>query len=398
MLQLACALLLIAGLQTPAIDRSRAESLARSGQTAEALDLFERIVERDPADVEARLWVGRLLLRSGRTADAETAFRAVLAEHPADIDGRIGLATTLTRRGQWQNALAILHEVEQVAGENADAFAALARAHRRGGDDRAALRYFERARALSPDDPDLVMGYEAVARTNGHWIAFDGFHQRGAGDPSSGAFEANLRVMPRLHLQALARLQHGDDYSDSIAGAGLFWRALPATTVSIQGRGGPDNIALAQRDLAAEVIHYAGAVEIGGNVHGLRFATADVVAASVLGAWTPDDRWRFDGRYTYSQSSFDHTGDSSGDHSVMIRHTWQCRRRVALLGTYAYGIEAFEDLTADRLGALGTSTLAAGLRIDVPSLTRINFAWEHQWRSNGTTIDRVVFGVVQVIP
>lgn len=398
MLQLASALLLIAGLQTPAIDRSRAESLARSGQTAEALDLFERIVERDPADVEARLWVGRLLLRSGRTADAETTFRAVLAEHPADIDGRIGLATALTRRGRWQDALAILHEVEQVAGNNADAFAALARAHRRGGDDRAALHYFERARALSPDDPDLVMGYEAVARTNGHWIAFDGYHQRGAANASSGAFEANLRAMPRLHLQALARVQKGDDYSDTTAGAGILWRVWPGTTVSVRGGGGPDNVAIVQRELSAEVIHYAGAFEIGGNAHRLRFADADVSAASVLGAWHPNDRWRFDGRYTYSQSSFDQTGDSSGDHSVMIRNTWQCRRRVALLGTYAYGIEAFEDLTADRLGALGTSTLAAGLRIDVPSLTRINITWEHQWRSNDTTIDRVVFGVVQVIP
>ena len=398
MLQFASALLLIAGLQTPAIDRSRAESLARSGQTAEALELFERIAERDPADVEARLWVGRLLLRSGRTADAETTFRAVLAEHPADIDGRIGLATTLTRRGQWQDALAILHEVEPVAGENADAFAALARAYRRGGDDRAALHYFERARALSPDDPDLVMGYEAVARTNGHSIAIEGFHQGGVTEATSGTFGASLRVMPRLHLQALARAQKGDAYSDATAGAGILWRMSPGTTVSIRGGGGPDNVAIVQRELSAEVIHYAGTVEIGGNAHRLGFSGADVSAASVLGAWQPNDRWRFDGRYTYSQSSFDQTGESSGDHSVMIRNTWQGLRRLALLGTYAYGIESFEDLTADRLGALGTSTLAAGVRLDVPSLTRINVTWEHQWRSNGTALDRFVIGVVQVIP
>ena len=65
---------------------------------------------------------------------------------------------------------------------------------------------------------------------------------------------------------------------------------------------------------------------------------------------------------------------------------------------YAYGIESFEDLTADRLGSLGTTTLAGGVRIDVPSLTRITTTWEHQWRSNDTRIDRVTVSVVQSIP
>lgn len=398
MLQLVCTLLFVAGLQTPAVDRSRAEALARSGQTAEALDLFQRVVERDPSDVEARLWVGRLLLRLGRTADAEATFRAVLAGHPTDIDGRIGLATALTRRDQWQAALTILHEVEPVAGENADLFAALARAYRRGGDDPAALRYFTRARALSPDDPDLVMGYEAVARTNGHWIAIDGFHQGGASKATSGTIEANLRVMPRLHIQASARTLRNDDQADATAGAGIFWRMARKTTLLVRGLAGPDNVAIVQRELSAEVIHYAGAFELGWSARDLRFEGAHAVTTSFLPAWNPNDRWRLDGRYTLSRSSFDGTSESNIDQSIVIRNTWQAGRRVALLGTYAYGIESFRDLTVNRLRSLGANTVAGGLRVDVPSLTRINVTWEHQWRSNDTSIDRVTVGFVQVIP
>jgi hypothetical protein len=48
----------------------------------------------------------------------------------------------LTRRGAWEDALAILREVEPAAGENADAYGALARAYRRGGDDQHAPRIF----------------------------------------------------------------------------------------------------------------------------------------------------------------------------------------------------------------------------------------------------------------
>ena len=257
------------------------------------------------------MWLARLFLRAGRTDEAEAAFRAVTLSHPTDIDARIGLAMALTRRGAWEDALTILREVEPAAGENADAFGALARAYRRGGDDQNALEYFQRARALSPDDPDLVMGYEAVARTHGHWIAVEGFGQAGGPDTTvtSGSIVANARVWRQLHLEATGRVQQGPDYSDAIGGGGFRWRMARPTTIAFQALGGPDNIALATADLSVEVIRYAGLFEIGASVRRLTFAGASVRAASPLFAWTPVDAWRVDGRYTYSRSTFDETGD-----------------------------------------------------------------------------------------
>ncbi len=400
MLPLVLAILVTAGAQTPVGDRSHAEELARSGRTAEAITLFERIVKSYPADIEAQLWLARLFLRAGRTADAEAAFRAVSLSHPNDVDARIGLAMALTRRGAWEDALAILRDVERAAGENADAFGALARAYRRGGDDQQALEYFRRARALSPNDPDLVMGYEAVARTHGHWISFEGFAQDGGPGTrvTSGAIVANARIWQPLHLEAMGRAQQGPDYSDAIGGGGFTWRLARPTTVAFHALGGSSNIALARTDVSVEVIHYAGRFEIGGSVRRLTFAGANVRAASPVFAWTPVDAWRVHGRYTYSRAAFDETGESVGDHSVMLRTTWQGWRRIAALGSYAYGIESFEDLTADRIGSLGATTVAGGVRIDLPSLTRITTTWEHQWRSNSTSIDRLTVSVIQAIP
>ena len=390
-------MMLIAGLQTPAIDRTRAEDLARAGRSVEAIELFEQIVASNPADVEARLWVARLQLRLGRTAEAEAGFRAVLREHPADVDAGVGLALVLTRTGGWADALILLQQIEPAAGENADLFAALARAYRRAGDDRRALEYFERAKALAPADPDVVLGFEGVARTYGHWIAVEGFGQTGTGaDVGSGTVTFDVRLAPRLHLEASARTQQGPDYSDVTVGGGMFWRATRTTTFALHVIGGPDNVALPTLDVSADVLHYAGVVELGASVRHLTFAGSDLTAVSPVFAWDRD-RWRVDTRYTYSRSAFDATGESRGDHSLMLRGTWQQWRRVALQGAYAYGIESFEDLTADRIGAFGTTTLASGIRIDLKSVTRIGTTWEHQWRSNHTAINRFTVSLIQAI-
>ena len=63
---LATALVIAAACQSTAQpDRSRAEDLARSGRTAEAVGLFRHIVEQDPTDVDAQMWLGVLELRLG---------------------------------------------------------------------------------------------------------------------------------------------------------------------------------------------------------------------------------------------------------------------------------------------------------------------------------------------
>jgi hypothetical protein len=244
----------------------------------------------------------------------------------------------------------------------------------------------------------VVLGFEGVARTYGHWIAFEGFDQSGAGaDVGSGAVTFDVRVAPRLHLEARARTQRGPDYSDATVGGGVFWRAANTTTAALHVVAGSGNTALANLDTGVDIVHYAGVFEIGASVRHLNFAGSNLTAASPVFAWDRD-RWRVDARYTYSRSAFDATSESRGDHSVLLRGTRQQWRRVALQGSYAYGIESFEDLTAERVGALGTTTLASAIRIDLKSLTRIATVWEHQWRSNSTTIDRFTVSIIQAIP
>jgi hypothetical protein len=324
----------------------------------------------------------------------------VISEHPSDMDARIGLGAALTRKGEWQAALPVLQDAEREGGENSDLLGALARAYRRAGDDRQALEYFERAKGLAPSDPELVAGFEGTALSYGHFLAFEGFgeHLSTGTDTGSGEVRLRVRATPRLHVEGSARLQQRSGASDALGGGGFLWRAGRTTHLGGRFLGGAGNTTLPSSDLSADVVRYAGVIEAGGSIRMLSFGSDDVVAASPLMAWDPGGRWRLDARYTYSRSSFGATGETSGDHSVLLRETWRGWRRAAVNFAYAYGIESFEDLTADRLGALDATTLAAGLRISVPSLTVLTTTWEHQIRSNSTSSDRLTVSILQSFP
>jgi YaiO family outer membrane protein len=395
LIPVATALVLSMTCQSPSTDRDLAEQLARSGRTVEALAIFERIVAENPSDIEVRQWIARLQLRMGRNEEAEAGFRAVLVEHPSDVDARIGLGAALTRRDAWREALTVLLDTERDAGNNAELFAALARAYRRAGDDRRALEYYGRAMALAPGDPDLVEGYEATLRAYGSSIAVEGIGEGGVSDARSASLTASVRVLPRLDIEGSARVQNRNGSSDTLIGGGGIWRINRSTNLAVRGAGGVNNTSLPNGDLMAEVRHYRGPVEIGGNVRHLSFFDVDVTAASPILAWDTGERWRLAARYTYSWSSFHTTGESSGDHSVLLRETFRAWRRVDTTVTYAYGIESFEDLTADRIGNLGANTIAATLQLRLPSLTTVATTWEHQWRSNDTRLDRLTVSIVQ---
>ena len=214
-------------------------------------------------------------------------------------------------------------------------------------------------------------------------------------DARSVSLTASVRVLPRLQLDGIVRVQNRNGSSDTLGGGGGIWRINRSTNLAFRGGGGVDNTSLPNGDVTAEVRHYRGPFEIGGNVRYLSFSDVGVTAVSPLLAWDTGERWRLAARYTYSWSSFHTTGESSGDHSVLLRETFRAWRRVDTTVTYAYGIESFEDLTADRIGNLGGNTVAATLQFRLPSLTTVATTWEHQWRSNDTRLDRLTVLIVQ---
>jgi YaiO family outer membrane protein len=190
-------------------------------------------------------------------------------------------------------------------------------------------------------------------------------------------------------------VQSRDGSSDTVAGGGGILRLGRSTNLAFRIGGGTDNTSLPNGDVTAEVRHYRGAFEFGGNFRYLSFADVDVAGVSPILAWYAGERWRSAARYTYSQSSFRTTGEKSTDHSVLLRETFHAWRRMDTTITYAYGIESFENLTADRIDDLGAHTVAATLQFRLPSLTTVATTWERQLRSNDTKLDRLTVVIVQ---
>jgi hypothetical protein len=394
-MSLAAAVLLFLTCQSAQTDRTTAEQLARTGKTTQALALFEQIHAQNPADLEVQMWIARLKLRMGKNEEAEAGFRAILKEVPADIDARIGLAVSLNRRDLWREARVILLDAEKEAGANAELFTALARNYRRGGDDRTAVEYYKRAMTVAPDDPDIAEAYEATVRAIGNAIEIEGLAEGGVSDARSGSLTGSVRVVPRLLLEGIVRVQDRDGSSDTIAGGGGIWRVNRSTNFAFRVGGGQDNVSLANGDVTMEVRHYVGPVEVGFNYRYLSFTGVRVHSFSPILAWDSGTRYRFAARYSYSASAFQATGQSSGDHSALVRETVRLTRRLDTTVTYAYGIESFEDLTADRIGNLGGHTLAGSLRLRMKTVTTLAATWEHQWRSDDKTLDRVTLLFVQ---
>jgi tetratricopeptide (TPR) repeat protein len=114
----------------------------------DARDAYRRALELDPAHVDARLNLGRLLQESGRAAEAEAHYRAVLQSGPATPTVLFNLGTALEDLGRTSEAIAAYREAIAADDRFADAHFNLARLYERTGRRAAAIRHFRAYRDL----------------------------------------------------------------------------------------------------------------------------------------------------------------------------------------------------------------------------------------------------------
>jgi tetratricopeptide (TPR) repeat protein len=114
----------------------------------EARDAYRRALELDPAHVDARLNLGRLLQESGRIAEAEAHYRAVLDGEGPTPTAAYNLGTALEDQGRTAEAIAAYRAAIAVDARFADAHFNLARLYERTGRRAAAIRHFRAYRDL----------------------------------------------------------------------------------------------------------------------------------------------------------------------------------------------------------------------------------------------------------
>jgi len=143
----------------------RGRALAAGGGGDSSADELERIASRpDATDSEVLAW-GDWLLAHRRVADARGVADRVLKVRPRHPRARVLRARALADAGLVETAESELHDLIAAPNPPAEAHLALARLYLAGGRPQDALFQAREGQGLSPDDPDLAsaLGEAALA-------------------------------------------------------------------------------------------------------------------------------------------------------------------------------------------------------------------------------------------
>ncbi len=139
--------------KAPRLTRPRyqlAAHLQLTGRPAEALGIYEEILEKRPDHEESCVGRGKVLSAMGRHGEAAQAFGACLERFPLLFQAHLGLGLALLKGGRTEEAARALARGELLRPEKADLPAYLGVALKRLGRRDAAEKALRRSLALDP--------------------------------------------------------------------------------------------------------------------------------------------------------------------------------------------------------------------------------------------------------
>jgi YaiO family outer membrane protein len=383
------------GQDTGPETRREAEQLGRAGRTRDALHLFQDIVARKPDDVDARIWVARLLQRLGYSHLAEAEFRRALAQAPNHVDALIGLAATLNSRRAYPEASELIDRAEQLAPRSADVLAARAYSLRRAGRSSEAEMYYALARTHSPEDADIEQEFDRTRRINRHRIEGAFQYEPATASLSSAHVEdvtVDIRASDRVRVNGRVQAQNRFSTTEARAGGGVEWRPRPDLALRASTLISPGADLIARTDALADVEHTRGRLELGGGGRHMSFAAARVWIFSPAATLWLSDRTGVTVRYYNSWTSFPLRA-AVADHAGLARLRYSLNPRVWLDVGYSRGYESIDTLTSERVGSFRADTVSAGVLYHA-GLQSVATGVEYQRRSDDRMTIRVSLGVV----
>lgn len=130
---------------------NQAVNLHRSGQFAQAEQIYRQILQIVPHDLHTRYLLGISLQQQGQLAPAVDAFRQVLQSNPDHTDAWFQLGGTLVDLGRHDEAIAACEQVVRLQPERAEAHANLGAARHHRGQIESAIVHYRRSLELKPD-------------------------------------------------------------------------------------------------------------------------------------------------------------------------------------------------------------------------------------------------------
>jgi tetratricopeptide (TPR) repeat protein len=145
-----------------------------------AMACLNRLLDREPDNVEALFWRGSLWQTAGNEPAAEADYRRVLALRPDRVDARLQLGESLLRRKQAAEALEQYESLRRRgAGDPAAVLLGVARCHRQLGDVDRAREALDELLAGHPQDVRALVERGKIVLEGEGPAAAEGWFRRG---------------------------------------------------------------------------------------------------------------------------------------------------------------------------------------------------------------------------
>lgn len=138
---------------SPNAQHRKALKLWDEGRTAEALDLLETAVEKQPTNARLQLDLGKLLTEEGYYPEAEWALVQLAADHPRQPEIQAALGQLYTQMGQPLLAMEAYKQTLKLDPDHTDAHLQLGVAHYEQGSLDEAAPHLQRAIRLDQKNP-----------------------------------------------------------------------------------------------------------------------------------------------------------------------------------------------------------------------------------------------------
>lgn len=352
--------------QREELDRGVAQ--VRSGQYAVAAATLRAVLEDDPGNREARLWLARALGFASDFAAAEAEYRTVLTAAPDDVEARLGLADVVAWQEGYVESEALLAELAGERPGDPEVWWRRGRVAEWSGRTEEARAHYERALSLDPDNQEARRGLDRLdARVAREYrreaefgVAYLWIRRTSPGSQAHVAIRDGRIAGWQWFGRADYLHRFGRDEGRGTAGVTRFWKG--GGSLRLEGGLSPGAEVFSRASLEAEVAWplASGLVGYGAGKYA-HYSVADAWNAVAALEWyvRGDNALFF--RYILTSTEFD-SGGSSTDGAWMIKLLHFRTDDDRLWAYYAEGTEGYTTSTVDQIGNISSSTFGLGGR------------------------------------
>ena len=353
----------------PGEELERGVTQVRSGEYTVAAETLRGILEADPGNREARIWLARALSFSGDFAGGEEEYRKVLSAFPGDVEARLGMADVLAWQKRYREALLILADLGKERPDDPEVWVRRGKVDFWDGKPEEAKRHFEKTLSLDPGNGEARRGLARIAaraaRAYRREAQFGGEYLRFRRSNPGSQWYASIRDMSVVGWEFVGRAdylhRYGRDEGRGIAGIMRKWEG--GGTVRVEGGLSPDADIFSRASVEAELAWPLGARLVG--YAGGKYADFSVVdswnAVAAFELYIPGSNALF-ARYILTGTSFDEGGSSTdGTWTIKLTHFFTDDDRAWIY--FARGAESYTTGTIDQLGVISSNTIELGGRI-----------------------------------